>query len=84
MFKILIEIKWYVEKIKDKNTKDIQYYVNGNTLDEVLENEMEKLGAQYQEFFKYEKFTKTSIWARFEPFYYNDKKVGMITLSIET
>ena len=84
MFRISVEIKWCVKKIGDKNTQYMKYCVFGNTLDEVLENEMEKLGIQYQAPFMYEKYTKTSIFARYEPFYLNSEEVGQISLSIET
>ena len=84
MTKYSVEIKWNVSVINDIETPDMKYYVCGDSVDGVFEQEMEKLGERYNSLLQYESYAEHNAFKRFERFFYEGRFVGIMTVAVVT
>ncbi len=84
MSRYSVEIKWNVSELNEIKTQDLKDIVVGNSVDEVLEREIEKLCERYNSFLKYETYAQHNSFKRHERFFHEGRFVGIITVAVET
>ncbi len=84
MNKFSVEIEWIVQEINNQVIECKKYDAYGNTVDEVLGQEMKLLGKKLDTQFTYETYGEHNGFRRHERFFHEGQYVGVITVAVKT